>query len=135
MERAGEAAASKASPATADWILASAQRLEPKRQAVPRPAAKVLLTRPLPPPRQEELVDVNEKDEETQYRARFRQGYLLSATGFVPERHSLIILGRPIQAQGSNEKRGGRALRVQKQNSNFNVLCLLVLLPFPRPSS
>ena len=117
MASAGEAAASKAGPDTANWIVASAQRLEPKRQALPRPATEVLLSRPLPPPRHEELIDVNENDEETQYRARFRQGYLLTATGFVPERRSLIILGIPVQAQGKTKREGAERLGCKNKTS------------------
>ena len=78
---------------------ATASRLETGRRAVLRPNAKVLFSRPQPPVRQEELVRVGETDAETQYRARFRQGYLLTATGFHPERHSLTIMGRPVQAR------------------------------------
>ena len=36
---------------------------------------------------------VDQDDQESEYRALFRQGYLLSATGFVP-----VIMGRPGQA-------------------------------------
>ena len=41
---------------------------------------------------------VDQDDQASEYRALFRQGYLLSGTGFVPERNGLVIMGRRVQA-------------------------------------
>ena len=64
--------------------------------------AKLMLNRPLPPP----ISELNKTtyaggahDVDAEYRAIFRQGYALSGTGIAPERNSLVILGRPVQAR------------------------------------
>ena len=43
-------------------------------------------------------MQVDQDDQESEHRALFRQGDLLSGTGSFPKRNSLVIMGRPVQA-------------------------------------